>query len=123
MENFPVKTEVWTPDGESCERSYDRPLIDNAAQHARRDHARDSHHLWRADEPATLVLVQALDDGDPRKTVPKRDRVSLLKAPFTRRAAAVRRDGDSLRRHPVAEPEGRDPQRLQLAENPRAHRG
>jgi dipeptidyl aminopeptidase/acylaminoacyl peptidase len=38
---------------------------------------------WRPDEPATLVLVRALDDGDPRREVAKRDRVSLLKAPFT----------------------------------------
>ena len=62
---------------------YDRPLID--AQPSMRDSTTPGIRsiLWRADEPATLVLVQALDDGDPRRTVPKRDRVSMLKAPFT----------------------------------------
>jgi dipeptidyl aminopeptidase/acylaminoacyl peptidase len=37
---------------------------------------------WRPDAPATLVLVEALDEGDPLKEVPKRDQVSLLTAPF-----------------------------------------
>jgi dipeptidyl aminopeptidase/acylaminoacyl peptidase len=34
-------------------------------------------------KPATLVWLEALDDGDPRKKVPHRDRVMLLDAPFT----------------------------------------
>ena len=81
--NFPVKTEVWTPAGEVVKTIHDRPLID--AQPSMRDSTTPGIRsiLWRADEPATLMLVQALDDGDPRKTVPKRDRVSMLKAPFT----------------------------------------
>ena len=83
MGNFPVKTEVWTPDGTVVKTVYDRPLID--AQPSMRDSTTPGTRtiVWRPDEPATLVLVQALDDGDPRRTVPKRDRVSLLKAPFT----------------------------------------
>src|SRR4030095_2835204 len=38
---------------------------------------------WRPDEPATLVWVRALDNGDPKKKVPHRDSVVMLKAPFT----------------------------------------
>ncbi|HKG48294.1 MAG TPA: prolyl oligopeptidase family serine peptidase, partial [Pyrinomonadaceae bacterium] len=38
---------------------------------------------WRPDEPATLVWVQALDNGDPKTKVSHRDRVVMLKAPFT----------------------------------------
>jgi dipeptidyl aminopeptidase/acylaminoacyl peptidase len=37
---------------------------------------------WRPGEPATLVWVKALDDGDPRKKVAHRDSVLTLKAPF-----------------------------------------
>ena len=83
MGNFPVKTEVWTPDGKLVRSVYERPLIE--AQPSMRDSTTPGVRsiLWRADEPATLVLVQALDDGDPRKQVAKRDRVSILKAPFT----------------------------------------
>ena len=38
---------------------------------------------WRPDQPATLVWIEALDDGDPKKKVPHRDRVLMLRAPFT----------------------------------------
>jgi dipeptidyl aminopeptidase/acylaminoacyl peptidase len=83
MGSFPQKTEVWTPDGKVVRTVYDRPLIE--AQPSLRDSTMPGIRgiFWRPDEPATLLLVQALDDGDPRKAVPKRDRASLLKAPFT----------------------------------------
>ena len=68
MGNFPVKTEVWTPDG-TRRASRVRPSVDRRRSPAcatpRRPGIRSI--TWRADEPATLVLVQALDDGDPRK--------------------------------------------------------
>lgn len=37
---------------------------------------------WRADKPATLVYVEALDEGDPSKKVEFRDAVYTWKAPF-----------------------------------------
>lgn len=37
---------------------------------------------WRADEPATLSFVEALDGGDPANQVEFRDEVFLWKAPF-----------------------------------------
>lgn len=82
-EAFPSKTEVWTPDGKLVRTVAERPLLDN--QSSMRDATSPGIRSvsWRIDEPATLVLVEALDNGDPRKAVPKRDRVSLLAAPFT----------------------------------------
>lgn len=38
---------------------------------------------WRSDAASTLVWVEALDGGDPRITVPHRDEVFTLDAPFT----------------------------------------
>ena len=38
---------------------------------------------WRTDAPATLVWLEALDDGDPAKPAEKRDRVYMHAAPFT----------------------------------------
>ena len=38
---------------------------------------------WRATEPATLLWAEALDGGDWGVSVPARDRVVMLKAPFT----------------------------------------
>lgn len=37
---------------------------------------------WRADKPATLVWVEALDGGDQYREAEKRDRVLMLDAPF-----------------------------------------
>jgi dipeptidyl aminopeptidase/acylaminoacyl peptidase len=42
--------------------------------------ARDVH--WQPTAPATLVWAEALDEGDPRKTVEHRDRVMTHAAPF-----------------------------------------
>jgi dipeptidyl aminopeptidase/acylaminoacyl peptidase len=38
---------------------------------------------WRADAPATLVWVQAMDEGNAKKEAPVRDRIFALAAPFT----------------------------------------
>lgn len=38
---------------------------------------------WRADQPATLSFVEALDGGDPANAVEFRDEVFLWEAPFT----------------------------------------
>src|SRR5688572_23233026 len=83
QQSFPVRTEVWSPDGRVVRNVYSRPLMES--QPSMRDATSPGIRTisWRPDEPATLTLVQALDDGDPRKAVPKRDRVSMLKAPFT----------------------------------------
>jgi dipeptidyl aminopeptidase/acylaminoacyl peptidase len=83
MEAFPTRTEIWTPRGTVVRSIVDRPLLD--LQSSLRDSTTPGIRSvsWRPDEPATLVMVEALDDGDPRKTVPKRDRVSLFPAPFT----------------------------------------
>ncbi len=37
---------------------------------------------WRADVPASLFFVEALDDGDPQKEVPFRDAIFTWNAPF-----------------------------------------
>lgn len=39
--------------------------------------------MWRATEPATLLWAEALDGGDWKVKVPARDKLMLLKAPFT----------------------------------------
>ena len=54
---------------------------------------------WRPNDPATLVWVEALDGGDPRKQVPQRDKVMWIKAPFTGRACGTSANGAALRRN------------------------
>lgn len=44
---------------------------------------------WRADEPATLVYVEALDGGDPARKTDYRDEVFTWKAPFDKPAVSL----------------------------------
>jgi dipeptidyl aminopeptidase/acylaminoacyl peptidase len=80
---FPERTAVWSRSGQLVKVVHETPLQENMPS------ARDAvmpgirSITWRSDAPATLVLVEALDGGDPRREVPKRDRVSLLAAPFS----------------------------------------
>jgi len=46
---------------------------------------------WRATDPATLVWSEALDKGDWNVEVPARDRVLMLKAPFTAEPTEITR--------------------------------
>jgi len=41
---------------------------------------------WRSDLPATLVWVEAQDEGDPKNEVAIRDQMYVLEAPFTETA-------------------------------------
>jgi dipeptidyl aminopeptidase/acylaminoacyl peptidase len=82
MGAFPRRTAVWDLSGREVAVVVDTPLRDNPPS------ARDAvvpgirSVQWRTDAPATLVLIEALDGGDPRRPAPKRDRLSLLSAPF-----------------------------------------
>src|SRR5512134_1165229 len=40
-------------------------------------------YQWNEAEPSTVVWVEALDEGDPRRQVSSRDRIVTLKAPFS----------------------------------------
>jgi dipeptidyl aminopeptidase/acylaminoacyl peptidase len=83
MEVFPSRTEVWDLSGKVLREVRNSHVAEEAPS------ARDAvvpgirFVGWRPDAPATLVTVEALDKGNPRNTVPKRDQVSLLSAPFT----------------------------------------
>jgi len=46
---------------------------------------------WRANESASLIYAEALDGGDWKNTVPERDRVLMLRAPFKDKAREIAR--------------------------------
>ena len=79
---FPRVVEVWDRSGRKVHEIADLPLADaiptdfDAAAVGRRDVE------WRADAPATLSWIEALDEGNPRREVAERDRIFLLSAPF-----------------------------------------
>ncbi|MEZ4322822.1 MAG: prolyl oligopeptidase family serine peptidase [Myxococcota bacterium] len=83
LSRFPERTTVFRLDApERAVELADLPLADDipvkfgSVRKGRRTHA------WRADAPATLWFVEALDDGDAGKEARERDVVSLLDAPF-----------------------------------------
>jgi dipeptidyl aminopeptidase/acylaminoacyl peptidase len=77
---FPRKVEVWDQGGKVVHTLADLPLADRVPIEGVPTGPRSAH--WRPTEPATLVWVEALDGGDPRREVEHRDRVRILAAPF-----------------------------------------
>jgi dipeptidyl aminopeptidase/acylaminoacyl peptidase len=78
---FPRDVEVWDTKGKLVYKVASLPLADQVPINGVPTGPRSVR--WRPNEPAALVWIKALDDGDPRKKVPHRDSVLTLKAPFT----------------------------------------
>ncbi len=80
---FPRRIEIWDRDGQVVRQLADLPLQDNVPTDfdAVPEGVRDV--TWRADKPATLTWLEALDGGNPRTEAAQRDRVLMLAAPFS----------------------------------------
>ncbi len=79
--SFPHEYEVWDLSGKLIHKVASTPLQDQVAMENVPTTPRSIN--WRATEPATLVWVEALDGGETKKKAALRDRVVMLKAPFT----------------------------------------
>ena len=89
---FPQEVEVWDiadPRSPASHTVASLPLADRVPIHGVPTGPRDFD--WRATDPATLVWAEALDGGDWNKTVPNRDKIMLLKAPFTAAPTEIER--------------------------------
>ena len=84
--------EVWDREGALIACPADLPPADTVPMNGVPTGPRDMD--WLALKPATLVWFEALDDGDPEKEAPFRDRVMTLAAPFTGAPAEVFRFKD-----------------------------
>jgi len=78
---FPREVEIWDTKGKVVYKLASLPLADQVPIDGVPTGPRSSH--WRPNEPATLVWIEALDEGNPKKKVPYRDHVMTLKAPYT----------------------------------------
>lgn len=80
---FPRRIEIWDREGKVVRQLADLPLQDNVPTDfdAVPEGVRDV--TWRADKPATLTWLEALDGGNPRNEAAQRDRVLMLAAPFS----------------------------------------
>ena len=79
--SFPKEVQVWDRSGKVVHQVASLPLADQVPIEGVPTGPRN--YGWRPTEPATLVWVEALDGGDTRKKADLRDKVVMLKAPFT----------------------------------------
>ena len=81
MNGFAQDVEIWTRAGEVAKQIADQPAREGTTLTGVEPGPRD--YRWRADQPATLLWVEALDGGDLKNKVPFRDKVVSLAAPFS----------------------------------------
>jgi dipeptidyl aminopeptidase/acylaminoacyl peptidase len=86
---FPRDVEVWNRRGDQVRTVANIPMADTVPINGVLTGPRA--HRWAPLDPATLLWVEALDNGDIRNKVPHRDRIMSLGAPFTAQPAEVAR--------------------------------
>jgi dipeptidyl aminopeptidase/acylaminoacyl peptidase len=86
---FPRDVEVWNRRGEKLRAVADVPMADRVPQNGVITGPRA--HRWTPLDPATLIWVEALDQGDIRNKVPHRDKILALAAPFSGEPSEVAR--------------------------------
>ena len=79
---FPHRIAVLDLDGNLVKEIVDLPLAENVPTAFGSVPTGIRSIAWRADEPATLYWVEALDGGDAHAEADERDRVFTLDAPF-----------------------------------------
>lgn len=83
LSRFPQKTIVYDLNGKEIKLVNDVPLTEimpkgfSAVRKGKRNMG------WRADKPASLYFIEALDEGDPAKKTDYRDEIFSWDAPFT----------------------------------------
>ena len=80
-DDFPTAVEVWDRKGTVVKQLADLPVADTVPNGGVLPGPRAWR--WQATAPATVTWAEALDGGDPKATVPHRDKVMALAAPFT----------------------------------------
>ena len=81
MNGFAQDVEIWTRAGEVAKKIAEVPTREGTTLTGVEPGPRG--YRWRADRPATILWVEALDGGDLKNTVPFRDKVVSLAAPFS----------------------------------------
>lgn len=81
---FGEKTSVLDKDGKLVQEIDSRPASDNIPKGFMSTHKFKRSISWRADKPATLFYVVALDEGNAELKVDLRDELFTLEAPFTK---------------------------------------
>src|SRR5436190_1300414 len=81
MNGFAQDVEIWSRAGELAKKIGDLPSREGTTLTGVEPGPRGYH--WRADQPSTILWVEALDGGDLKNKVPFRDKVVSLAPPFS----------------------------------------
>jgi dipeptidyl aminopeptidase/acylaminoacyl peptidase len=87
MNGFAQDVEIWTRAGDVAKKIADQPSREGTTLTGVEPGPRG--YRWRADQPATILWVEALDGGDLKNKVPFRDKVLSLGAPFSGPAVEI----------------------------------
>lgn len=80
---FPYNVRILDSKGDIVKDVYTAPLADNRPRGFDAVDKGPRGHSWRNDQDAVLYWAEAQDGGDPSKSVPVRDVVYTLRAPFS----------------------------------------
>lgn len=80
---FPSVIELIDLNGKIVRELFRIPLMENVPTGYDATSPGPRNISWRADVPASIYWMEALDDGDPKKDVPYRDQLYRIDAPFT----------------------------------------
>jgi dipeptidyl aminopeptidase/acylaminoacyl peptidase len=89
VNRFPRRIEIRSIGGDVVRQIADLPLADNIPIDFDAVPTGPRSVEWRADKPAVVAWVEALDGGNPRTDVPARDRIVTLAEPFTGTPSAL----------------------------------
>ena len=79
---FPSTRIIYTKEGQLVSTVAEAPLMENLPKGFMAVPSGRRSFRWRNDQPASLVFVKALDEGNPDSLVAFRDEVFQLEAPF-----------------------------------------
>jgi dipeptidyl aminopeptidase/acylaminoacyl peptidase len=83
LRDFPTKIDILDASGRVVKQIADLPLQDDVSTAFDAVAPGPRSVNWRADAPATVVWIEALDGGDPKKDAKLRDKMVMLSAPFS----------------------------------------
>ncbi|HLW62720.1 MAG TPA: prolyl oligopeptidase family serine peptidase [Flavobacterium sp.] len=84
LNRFPMKAVVYNTKGTAIKTVNEVPLNEVMPKGFMAVRKGKRSMSWRADQPATLFFVEALDEGDPANEVAHRDALYTWKAPFNK---------------------------------------
>ena len=88
-DRFPSKTTIYSKDAKKVETVLIVPLIEDLPKGFMAVRTGRRNMSWRSDKAATLIYVEARDDGDPANKVEYRDEVFQLEAPFNGNSKSI----------------------------------